>query len=230
MQTSFDKNWEEQIYSKGRQINLYPYDMLVSIVARKFFYLNLKERKKIKVLDLGCGAGNNAKFLAENGFLVFGIDGSESAVSFCKNRFKKYNLKGDFICGDFLDLPYKDDFFDLIVDRQSLYANKIEDIKKIIEQIYKKLKPGGYFVSFAFNSFHPEKKFGQKIGKNTYSNFSQGSFYKTGKAHFMTINEAQKLFSKFKIESIARHSLRESYNMPEKNSGSDEFIIIVKKP
>jgi len=43
---SFDKSWESNIYSKKKQLNLYPYDILVSIVARKFFDIPRKERKK----------------------------------------------------------------------------------------------------------------------------------------------------------------------------------------
>jgi len=227
---SFDKNWEESVYKKGRQLNLYPYDLMVSIVARKFFHLEKQERKKIKVLDLGCGAGNNAKFLAESGFDFYGIDGSESALSFCQNIFKKNNLRGNFLLGDFLNLPYNNNFFDLIIDRESLYANRYQDIEKIIRQVYEKLKPGGYFISFAFAFSHPDKKFGKKLEINTYEDFTEGSFYKTGKAHFTTVKEIVKLFSQFKIENIKMHSLRELYKKAEKSMEFDEYIIISKKP
>lgn len=220
MAKSFDKNWERSVYSKGRQFNSYPYDILVSIVARKFFHFCPKDRKNLKVLDLGCGAGNNAKFFAENGFSVFGIDGSKTALSFCKKVFKKNKLKGNFAHGDFLHLPYEDNFFDLIIDRESLYANVSGDIQKIINEAYKKLKTGGYFISFTFSSFHPDKKFGNEIEPNTYDNFTKGSFYGTGKAHFSTINEILKNFSQFKIENIIRHSLSGVF---------DEYIIIAKK-
>lgn len=221
MKKSFDKNWESSVYSKGRQFNSYPYDILVSIVARKFFHVPFDKRKKIRVLDLGCGAGNNAKFLAENGFSVFGIDGSKTALSFCKSVFKKNKLKGIFELGDFLRLPYKDNFFDLIIDRESLYANKSGDIEKIISQIFRKLKPGGYFVSFMFNNFHPEKKFGKKTGKNTYDNFSEGSFAGTGKVYLADLKEISSWLSEFEIENISRHSLSGAF---------DEFIIVAKKP
>jgi SAM-dependent methyltransferase len=227
---SFDKNWEDGVYSKGRQFNSYPYDILVSIVARKFFHLPLNERKKVKVLDLGCGAGNNAKFFAENGFSVFGIDGSKTVINTCKKRFNQWKLKGDFIQGDFLAIPFKNNFFDLVIDRESLYANKSEDIKNIIVEVYKKLKPGGYFVSFMFNSFHPDKNYGTEIETNTYENFLKGSFNNTGKAHFTDKKEILRLFSKFKIENIARHSIYETYNRPKRFMEFDEYIIIAKKP
>lgn len=226
---SFDKSWEKNIYSKGKQLNLYPYDILVSIIARKFFDIPYEKRKKIKVLDLGCGGGNNSKFLAENDFNIFGIDGSETAVKISKERFKKWKLKGNFIQGDFLNLPYKDNFFDLIIDRESIYANTFNNIKDIINGVYRKLKINGFFISFIYNIYHPDKRFGKKIELNTYKNFFKGSFKEAGITHFFNMEEILKLYSKFKIENIARHSLSEVRNKPERFMEFDEYIIIAKK-
>jgi len=226
---SFNKDWEKNIYSKGKQLNLYPYDILVSIVVRKFFDIPYEKRKKIKVLDLGCGAGNNSKFLAENGFDVYGIDGSASAVKTSKERFKRWNLKGNFIRGDFLDLPYKNNFFDLIIDRESIYANTFNNIKNIINGVYRKLKSNGFFISFIYNTYHPDKRFGREMEQNTYKNFPKGSFQEAGVAHFFDMKEVLKLYSKFRIENIMRNSLREVYNNKQKFMGFDEYIIIAKK-
>jgi len=227
---SFDKNWETNIYSRGKQLNEYPYDILVSIITRKFFNIPRKQRKKIKILDLGCGAGNNSKFLAENSFDVYGIDGSKSAIEICKNRFKKWGLKGNFIQGDFWKLPYKNNFFDVIIDRESLYANRFKIIQKTINEVYKKLKKNGLFVSFIYSSHHPDREYGKQIELNTYNNFKEGScFYKTGVVHFVDIKEILGLYSKFKIENIIKHSLIEVYNKSSRFMEFDEYIIIIIK-
>ncbi len=230
IEKSFDKNWEDSIYSKGKQLNLYPYDILVSIVARKFLNIPKSERNKIKVLDIGCGGGNNAKFLAENNFDVYGIDGSKSTIEICKERFKKWNLRGSFVCGDFVELPYENNFFDLVVDRESLYANKFDDIKNAIQEIYKRLKNNGLFVSFIYSSYHPDREFGEMIEPNTFNNFKKEScFYEAGTAHFIDIKEIYELYSRFKIENIMRHSLVETYNKSHRFMEFDEYIIIAKK-
>lgn len=234
---SFDKSWEKNKYLIVRQSdkfpyeksNRYPYDLLVSIVAKKFFNISKNKRKEIKVLDLGCGTGNNAKFLAENGFDVYGIDCSESAIKICKEIFLKINLKGKFAVGDFLNLPYKDNFFDLIIDRESLYANTFDDIKNIINNVHKKLKSKGVFVSFIYNAYHPDRKFGEKIGPNTYDNFKKGAFSEKGIVHFVDLKEINALHSKFKIENIMRHSMSVVYGKPSVSTGFDEYIIISEK-
>ncbi len=228
--SNFDRSWEKNIYSKGKQLNLYPYDLLVSIVARKFFHILKAERKKIKVLDLGCGGGNNAKFLVENGFNVYGIDGSKSAIKICKERFSKWGLSGNFIKGDFLNLPYKDNFFNLVVDRESLYANKFEDIRNIIKDIFNKLKKNGLFVSFIYNFSHPDKALGKEMERGTFNNFKKGScFYRAGKVHFFTIKEIHNLYKEFKIENIMRHSLSEIHNKRQRFIEFDEYILIARK-
>ena len=58
----FDKKWETEIYSAKRQLNKYPFDSLVSIVHYLF---KKKIKNNISALDLGCGAGNNTKFLID---------------------------------------------------------------------------------------------------------------------------------------------------------------------
>ena len=230
---SVNNVWENKIYSKGRQLNNYPYDLVVSLIARFFFSIPLGKRKNIKMLDLGCGAGNNSKFLAENGFEVYGIDGSDTAIRLCRKKFKSLGLNGSFIQGDFLNLPYSDIFFDCVLDRESLYANKYAMIIKTIEQIHRKLKSGGLFICFMYNNHHPEIKLGRKIESNTYSNFRTASgFHNAGIAHFTNLNEIKVLFNKFKVDKILRNTLSEVGNKKNKLTWLmqyDEYIIIARK-
>ncbi len=57
-------------------------------------------------------------------------------------RKKKYAkaTNAEFTVGDFLTLPYQDGYFDMVIDRQSIYANKYADIKKIFLQVQRVLK------------------------------------------------------------------------------------------
>lgn len=230
MKKTFDESWEDEIYSKGKQLNLYPYDILVSLIARRYFGIPKDERKEIKILDLGCGGGNNSMFLAENGFDVYGIDGSESAIECCKKRFVERGLTGTFDVADFSELPFEDGFFDCAVDRESVYANNYSDIENTINQVYDKLKPGGIFISFMYNTGHTGMKYGEEVEKNTYTNFSEGPFKETKKAHFVDRDEVEKeLFNKFEIKSIIEHSMKEIYDEDKKDMEVAEYIIVAEK-
>jgi SAM-dependent methyltransferase len=227
---SFDKSWENKIYSRGLMVANYPYSLVVSLIVRNFFSIPFNKRKYIKMLDLGCGAWNHAKFFAENGFGVYGIEGSSTAIKLCRKKFNKLRLKGNFIQGDFIDLPYPDKFFDCVLDRESLYANKFEAIQRAIDQVYQKLKANGLFICFMYNSYHPDKKFGKRIERNTYNNFNIDSgFHNTGIVHFTNLKEIKILFNKFKINHILRNSLSEVLTNESKLMQYDEYIIIARK-
>ena len=227
---SWSNEWEEEIYSKGDHFNEYPYDILVSIVARKYY--NVENRKEIKILDLGCGAGNNSKFLAEQGFTVDGIDGASTAIKVARQNIKKNNLdhRANFKVGEFNSLPYEDEKFNCVIDRESIYANHKKNIKNIISnEVYRVLKDDGIFISFIYSSVHPQKEYGNEIEKNTYNNFDRGSFENTGVVHFVDLKEILEFYSKFTIKNIMKHKIQEIYSRTNSFLDSDEYIIIAEK-
>src|SRR6478752_606793 len=110
--------WEKEIYGKGNHFNKYPFDNVVSFIYGN--YPKDKKRETIKILEVGCGAGNNLWFASREGFNVTGIDGSTSAIDFAKERFLQEGLQGNFMVGDFTKLTFEDCEFDLLIDRGSI--------------------------------------------------------------------------------------------------------------
>ena len=153
---TFDKNWETKIYKQGKQINQYPYDLVVSFVNR-YFKKNILKKQKKKVLDLGCGTGNNLKFLCEFGFnKIYGIEGSKVAVKIAK-KFLKKNKNCKIILGDFKKLKILNNSIDLCIDRGSITHNDINSIRN--HYLGKRvLRPGGLFLSVIFSQAHSSYK------------------------------------------------------------------------
>jgi 2-polyprenyl-3-methyl-5-hydroxy-6-metoxy-1,4-benzoquinol methylase len=75
------------------------------------------EIKPGRVLDIGCGRGDNAIMLAMNGCDVTGIDLSEIAVSDAKAKASERHVNINFIVGDVLrmDRLFKESEFDVIL-------------------------------------------------------------------------------------------------------------------
>jgi SAM-dependent methyltransferase len=236
---NFDKSWEEKIYSRGKQVNRYPFGDLVSFFYQALAFLEERpvDRNNIKVLDLGCGAGNNLFFLAREGYDAYGIDGSKSACKIAKKFLKKEGLVAKITDGSFSDLPYEDELFDVVIDRESTYCGAFEERVLWWNNIYKKIKPGGVFLSFSFSVDNPfyklarEQNIATKLDEFTYKDFNYGTFMNTGVVNFLDENRMNQLFKQFDIIKSYKHLLEPLNTSPDETYvGYGEYIIIgVKK-
>jgi len=136
------KQWNN-IYKKEGKNYAY-YDILephrdMAMVAGLF-----KKRGVRSVLDLGCGAGRQTWYLADNGFTVFGLDIAEAGIKMLEKVLRQKKLKADLRVGNiFNKLPYGDNYFDAVVSVQVLQHGREAEIKKAIGEIKRVLKPGG---------------------------------------------------------------------------------------
>src|SRR5207245_6035155 len=69
-----------------------------------------------RVLDVGCGTGENALYLARNGFSVVGVELSDRAIATARAKAAERRLKVDFRAGNALSLEFKDNVFDNVID------------------------------------------------------------------------------------------------------------------
>jgi SAM-dependent methyltransferase len=89
-------------------------------------------RSDVRVLELGCGTGNNLWFAAREGFQVCGLDASATAVAFARERLEAEGLTADVRVGDFTQkLPYPDAFFDFIIDRAALSLARLRRFDRL---------------------------------------------------------------------------------------------------
>jgi len=98
------------------------------------------------ILDVGCGFGDVFLQLREKkhvGRLV-GIDVAPAMIASAENINSQKKLGIDFLVADAHQLPFSDGEFDIISCNFALYM--FEHIEQVIQEIYRCLKPGGYFV------------------------------------------------------------------------------------
>lgn len=94
----------------------------------------------LDVLDLGCAYGGLAAELASRGANVTGVDISLHAVSVAQTRFPGIT----FIQADGLNLPFANNFFDLVVtSRVSTCMPDVATLKDFIREIRRKVKAQG---------------------------------------------------------------------------------------
>ena len=110
---------------------------------RNLFFLLLKkingcEKKFESALDLGCGVGSNFEVLNRFAKNVTGIDSSDNAIRYCKNKEYDKLMKMDA-----LKMKFKKDSFDIVLCSDVL--EHIDD-KKAVGEISRILKPRGLVI------------------------------------------------------------------------------------
>ncbi len=113
--------------------------------------------KPCKTVDLGCGAGNYAIYLATRGFDVTGIDISPTAIKIAKENAKKKKVKVNFLVADVLgDMKEVTGTFDFAYDWEMLHHIFPDKREKYIKNVHRILNPGGRYLSVCFSEKDPE--------------------------------------------------------------------------
>ena len=202
----------------------YPNELVVSFM-NSYFPRELSSRKKISILDIGCGSGRHVKLFAENRFQVFGIDFSKSAIFNTKNLLRKNKLRAELKCSDMHNLPFKDNYFDGVLSFGVFYYSDSKGMKKSIKEMYRVLKKGGTgFINIRSTNDYRYGK-GKKIENNTYILNIKDTNELDLKIHFLNRNQLRNYFKQFKKIEIEKNEF--SYkNVRMLNS--DWLVIVIK--
>lgn len=96
-----------------------------------------------KAIDLGCGIGQDTKWLLSKGFDVISCDISYIAL----NKLKELIPDSNTMQIDIKEkLPFEDNSIGLIDANLSIHYFDMENTTKIFNEIYRILKPNGLFI------------------------------------------------------------------------------------
>jgi len=121
--------WNERYRSRD-QLDLTPARLLVDIA---------KELIPGRALDLACGAGRNAFWLAQHGWDVTAIDGAEEAIRLLREHDDHIDTRVLDLESD-APLPFEDESFDLVVILYFLHRPLFAEAQRV-------LRPGGIVVT-----------------------------------------------------------------------------------
>jgi len=94
-------------------------------------------------LDLGCGTGGDAVFLAQLGIEATGLDLSPAALELARERAEHAGVQVEWVEGDVLDLPFPDAHVELVTDRGCLHHVPHEQQPRYAREVARVLRPGG---------------------------------------------------------------------------------------
>lgn len=166
-----DKDWWNEVYRKPEEIPWdigVPSEQLVEVVEKG-------EIKPCPALDVCCGTGTEAIYLAKNGFEVSAIDISKEAIKIAEKKAREASVKIDFRIGSVLEIPFPDNSFGFVNDRGCFHVFAPEYRKWFADEIRRVMRQGGIYLLRCFSDKEPGSWGPYRISKqeivNTFSNF-----------------------------------------------------------
>lgn len=104
-----------------------------------------------RVLDIGCGTGENALMLSARGYDLLGIDQIESVVQQASGKAAERKLSAQFKVHDALNLATLGITFDTVLDSAVFHGFSDSERPRYAESVASVLRPGGRMAMICFS-------------------------------------------------------------------------------
>jgi len=108
-----------------------------------------------RVVDLGCGSGENALYFATAGLEVVGVDGSPTAIRRARDKAQKRGVPIRFDLADVLDLREYRASFDTATDSGVFHTFDDDERLRYEPSVRGVLRPGGHLFLLCFSERQP---------------------------------------------------------------------------
>ena len=108
------------------------------------------------VLDVGCGTGENALYLAGLGHEVWGIDTAPAAIERARAKARSRGVRATFLVADALGLGRLGRTFDTVTDSGLFHVFSDEERTLFASSLAAVLRPGGNYYMLCFSEHEPD--------------------------------------------------------------------------
>lgn len=108
-----------------------------------------------RVLELGCGTGNNAVYLAQQGFAVTALDISPTAIQAAQSRAAEAGVEVNFVATHVGGFEAPAEPFDLIFDRGAYHCIRKVYLPGLLDLLKRVTGPGSRYLTLAGNADEP---------------------------------------------------------------------------
>ncbi|UHA71826.1 class I SAM-dependent methyltransferase [Paenibacillus sp. 481] len=143
-----DRPWWDEFYQNREK----PIPFFVNAPDENLVhYVQTYHLQPKKVLELGCGAGRNAIYMAEQGAVVDGVDISQTAINWGVERIKEQNVNNvNLMCKNIFELDIEVESYDFVYDCGCFHHLLPHRRIRYLELLHKALTPSGYFGLVCF--------------------------------------------------------------------------------
>ncbi|HQG56064.1 MAG TPA: class I SAM-dependent methyltransferase [Bacteroidales bacterium] len=141
-------------HDKNQQIKIDKDDELNRYSIQLYHHLASEvEIENKSIVEIGCGRGGGLSYISKkfSPSSAVGIDLCHKAISFCKRFYSDRKIL--FFKGDAQKLFLNNNSCDIVINVES--SHRYNDMKAFLREVYRILKPGGYFL---FTDFRQSDK------------------------------------------------------------------------
>ena len=149
-----------------------------------------------RVIDIGCGSGENAIYFATAGLDVVGVDGSPEAIRQARDKAQKRGVSIRFDLADVLDLREHRESFDTATDSGVFHVFDDQDRPRYEHSVGGVLRPGGHLFVLCFSERQPGNWGPRRVTQRELRETFSDGWHVDGidEAHFATqLEDAQQV-------------------------------------
>lgn len=222
---------------------------LVERIVKMYHYKGIVKKlfKGARILDISCGTGLYSIEFAKLGFRVYACDLCENHISKLKKKAKKLNLNIYACVCDACKLPFKDDYFDLVLLAGAVYHLPKDGKVKAIEEAVRVCRPQKHIMIDYLPRMHAEyqniARYGELISKEdeifSYDNTSDMLKYLENMGVGMNdcfstdgitrlISDKVNIMSKEQFNRYVSFCIKQSFDYDIVDMGEHAIIDIIK--
>lgn len=151
------EQWQSQrAYFDAEAAKARPFD--IDVIARRyeaamahplypleFAYAAMGDVRGKRILDVGCGHGENSLLFARWGAKVTGVDISEGAIAVCQRRARSAGLNANFLAMPFEQVAAVEDRFDVVWSAAFLH-HVLDRLDEVMAQLRSNVRDDGLLI------------------------------------------------------------------------------------
>jgi SAM-dependent methyltransferase len=114
------------------------------------------------VLDVGCGTGENALYLAAQGHDVWGVDFTLTSIEKARDKAAQRRQTVTFLVLNVLELHTLGRTFDTVIDSGLFHVLSDEERPRFVDNLATAIRPGGTYFMLCWSELEPAGGYGPR--------------------------------------------------------------------
>lgn len=147
----------------------WPNEAMLKVVFGSYAQHRPRPTPEWRVLDVGCGFGNNLAPFADLGCECHGVEISDEIAALAERAIAERGYRASIRKGSNRALPYPDNHFDLLLSLNTLhYEGESDAVGDALREFRRVLKPGGALYLSTVGPGHAIQERAENLGDHRY--------------------------------------------------------------